>query len=467
MAGKLSTMMEDFSLESVPADMRKPWKELASFQVGIVTSLAVIMTGGLITFMAGFWMGMLASVLAFLISLFFSFLLGKIAFKEGYSSNVISRAYAFGSRGSVISSIIMAFMIIGFLGMESVFIGNSILFYFNIEANLTIKIIMYLVMSSIWILLSLFGMKMVARVAQITLPFLFLFLIYMIYQLIGNGSIGEVFTHGIMVPGVSLGGGFAIALNATITLAGLNALVCTDSTRFARSTKDVAKVCLSAGMFMFIITTLIGAVITYFGYQTTYNYYLEQGYNAAAASNLAITNPGVTLTLAGGMIGVLIILLSQAKVQVGNSYEGALSLVNLFDSGFNWKPGRPIMVVLTNIISLIFIFGDILHYIEEFLSLGSVLFGVWVTIVLTDYYIYRGVMGKAKRGIENLEQLPAFNLSGIITLVLSTIIGMVVYQLGWFPIPFVVSVIIAFLLYTTLCYFKKSIVVEEKQIVSQ
>ena len=202
-------------------------------------------------------------------------------------------------------------------------------------------------------------------------------------------------------------------------------------------------------------------------FHTTYNYYLEQGYNAAEASNLAITNPGVTLTLAGGMIGIVIILLSQAKVQVGNSYEGALSLVNLFDSGFNWKPVRPVMVVLANIISLIFIFGDILHYIEEFMSLGSVLFGVWVTIVLSDYYIYRGVMGKAKRGIEHLEQLPAFNWHGIITLIISTFVGMVVYQQGWFPIPFVVSVIIAFILYTSLCYFKKTTVVEEEQVVSQ
>ena len=72
----LEAVMEDYALESVPKEMRRPWKEIASVQVGIVTSLAILMTGGLVTFMSGFMMGMLASFIAFLISTFFIFMMG-------------------------------------------------------------------------------------------------------------------------------------------------------------------------------------------------------------------------------------------------------------------------------------------------------------------------------------------------------------------------------------------------------
>lgn len=54
MSKKLESMMEDYSLEAVPIQMRRPWRELAAVGAGIGSSLAVLMTGGLITYMAGF-----------------------------------------------------------------------------------------------------------------------------------------------------------------------------------------------------------------------------------------------------------------------------------------------------------------------------------------------------------------------------------------------------------------------------
>lgn len=448
--GNLEQMMEDYSLEAVPKENRRPWTEIAAIQVGIVSSLAVLMTGGLVTFMAGFWMGMLAAFLAFIISTFFIYAMGVISFKEGFSSNIISRAYAFGTRGSAIGSLIWAFLIIGFLGIENVLIGNALLFYLGIKSTTLINIIMYAAMSILWIVLSLFGMKIVARVAQIMIPLLFIVLLYMVFLLMKEGSFSEAFSHGIMIPGMTLSQGFGVAINATITLAGLIAIVATDFTRFARSKRDVAKISVTSGFAMYGATMFFGAIITFFGFKLSQSYFLKQGMDEGAALNAAITNPGITLVLAGGVIGLFAIFFSQSKVQIGNSYEGALALVNLFDAVFSWKPGRAVMVVLANIISLFFIFGNILHYIEAFLTLGSVLLGVWVTIVLTDYYIVRIKFKHGEIGIKSLDQIPNFNLIGLITLVLSTVIGMFIHYQGWFSIPFIISTILAFLMYTAL-----------------
>lgn len=462
MSQKLENMMEDYSLEAVPAEMRRPWKDLAAVGVGIGSSLAVLLTGGLVTFMAGFWMGMLAAFIAFLVSTFFTISLGVISFRDGFSSNIISRAYAFGTRGSVIGSLIWAFMIIGFLGMESVLIGNSIFFYFDIEPTFTIKLIFYLILTAIWIVLSLFGNKLVSRVAEIMIPLLFLMLLFMVFLLMKQGSLVEAVTHGILVPNMTTSQGFAIALNATVVLAGLLAIVVADFTRFSKSTKDVVKVSVASNFSLFGVTMFFGAVITYFGYQLTNDYFLKQGMDPAAAGMAAITNPGITLVLAGGFWGLLTIIFSQSKVQVGNSYEGALALVNLFDTAFNWRPGRAVMVVLANIISLIFIFGNILHYIEAFLTIGSVLLCVWVTIVLTDYYVVRGTLKFGQKGIVNLDDIPAVNWIGLLTLVVSTFTGMAFYQQNWFQVPFIISTVCAFVLYLGLNYLKSQFTSSKK-----
>lgn len=455
MSKNIETMMEDYALEAVPQEMRRPWHEIASIQVGVVTALAMILIGGLVTFMAGLWLGMLASFIALIVSTIYAFLLGTISYREGLASNPISRAYAFGNRGSALSSLIMMFIIIGFLGIESVLIGKSLIFFFGIQETLTLKIILYVLLAIIWTLFSLFGMKVVARVAQITIPILLIFLLYMIYLLVSNGNFSEFITHGAMVPGITPGKGFSIALNTTLTMAGLFAIVVADTTRFAKSRQDVLKVSLTAGIAEYIVMIFIGAIITYFGFSNTVEYFIKQGLDQTAAGTNAISNPGITLVLSGGFVGLLVIFFSQLKVQVINSYEGALTLVNFFDSAFNWKPGRPTMVIIANIISLIFIFGNILHYTEEFFTLGSVLMGVWVIIVLTDYYICRGIMKRGTRGIENLESLPAFNWNGICTLIVSTVIGMIGHQMGWFPIPFIISTLLAFFMYLTISYFQK------------
>lgn len=457
MSNNLENLMEDFALEPVPQHVRRPWKEIAVIQVGISSSLAVLMTGGLVTFMAGFWMGMLAAFISFLVSTFFTYSLGLISLRDGYSSNIISRAYAFGTRGSTLGSLIWAFMIIGFLGMESVLIGNSLLFYFHIEPSTGINILMYVLMAALWVVLSLFGMKVVAKVAQIMVPLLFLMLLYIVVLLLGKGSLADAFTHGIMIPNMPLSQGFATAMNATITLAGLLSIVAADFTRFSRSPKDVAKISVTGNLAMYGLTMIFGAVITFFGFQTTFDYFTQTGMDAAAAGTAAITNPGITLVLTAGFLGLLTIFFSQSKVQVGNSYEGALALVNLFDAAFRWKPGRAVMVVLANILALAFIFGNILHYIETFLTLGSVLLCVWVTIVLTDYYMVRGKMKKGAQGIDSLENIPQFNWNGIITLIVSTIVGMWVNSMGWFPVPFVISTIFAFVMYTVIGSLQKPV----------
>jgi len=447
--------MEDFALERVPDNQRKSWRDIASIQIGIVTSIAVLMYGGLVTFMAGFWMGMLSAFIAFIVSSIFMYGMGYISYKEGYSGNVISRAYAFGTKGSALSSLVWGFLIIGIFALENVLIVNSVVFYFNIEQTFIVKAIMFGGLSLLWVVLSIFGAQIIARIAQVMVPLLFLVLIYLAYSLLGNGDFGSIFTTKPQIPGVSKWDGFAVAINTTITLAGLIAITVTDFTRFAKSGKDIAKISLVSSFAMYGVTLFFGAIITGFGYILTTEYFVNTGLDEQSALMAAVTNPGVTLVLGGGILGLLAVFFSQSKVQVGNSYLGAMALVNFSDVLFKWRPGRVVMVIVANILSLLFVFGNILHYIEEFITLGSVLLCSWVVIVLTDYYFVRRVMYKSTSNIRSLEQIPNYNWQGIVAFIASASISMVVNYMGWFTIPFIIAVILASGIYIVASLIKK------------
>jgi cytosine permease len=89
----------------------------------------------------------------------------------------------------------------------------------------------------------------------------------------------------------------------------------------------------------------------------------------------------------GGPVGFLLMILAQAKAQVLNTYSSSLCIANLFDALFRWRPGRIAFVVLANVIALVMLYGEILHFVEEWIKLLGVLLSALATTIILDYYI--------------------------------------------------------------------------------
>lgn len=446
---KLGQMIEDYALEPVPANARKSWPQLAIINLGVVTSLVDLMIGGIVTFMAGFFYGLLAGIIALIIGAVLTYLIGTISLREGLSSNMISRAYAFGTRGSALASAIYCFMLIGFLGLEGVMLGTGIVFFFHLPNTLLVRIILYGSMGVVWTLLSLFGIRLVTRVAQVAVPALILALLVMIAVLARQGHLVSAFTHGIMVPGMSLSAGFAVALNSTVAIAGLLALFTADFARYARNERDMAKIAVAGSAVLDLVTLVAGAVITYLGFSAATNYFQHQGMPLASAAGSAITSPAITFVLLGGFMGLIVILLSQVKVEVMNSYSSSLSLANMLDAMFGWKPGRGWTVIMANAIALVFIFGGILSAVNNFLTLGSVLTASWAVLMVMDYYVVRRAHRGDKR-ITRLDQIEAVNWAGVLTVVVSTGVSMALFGTGHLGVPFLLAVPMTIVLYPLL-----------------
>ncbi len=254
-----------------------------------------------------------------------------------------------------------------------------------------------------------------------------------------------------MIPGVEPMEGFAYSVNYAIMTSGLLALFAADFTRFARKEKDMVPISLMGSLFA-IITYIFGALITYYGFSQSLEYFTDMGYTGAAAANMAVTNPGVSLVLASGGIGLAIICLSQMKVETSNSIGGANAVSNLIDSLIGRKVSWVVAVVIANAIGLAFILGGILEQINAFMSYGSILTTSWCMLLITDYYIVRGPMKIGQRGIEMGEHEFNVHWRGVGTLAFATVLGSSLYATGIVSVPFLVVAPVTMITYVVVSW---------------
>lgn len=438
--------------ERVPESSRLAWPDIAAILSGVVSSLSKLMGGGIVAFYAGCQLGLAAMVIMIVLSFVLTLLVGRITFEEGLPNNVASRLYVFGTKGSAAGSLVWIFLLVGVLAVGTVQLGNAILFAFGWNEAWQ-RWLLFICISCIWIFMSLFGAKVIARLNAVFVVALFCVMGYVIYLVASQGQMGEALTHGVLIPGVGETEGFAYGLNYSIMTSGLMALFAADFTRFARKKSDLVPISLS-GSLAAVVTYVCGAIVTFFGFSTASEYFAGQGYDAAGAANAAITNPGVSLVLAAGGVGLAIIFLSQMKVETSNSIGGANAVSNLIDSLFDLKVRWPIAVVLANLIGFAFIMGGILDQVNAFMSFGSILTISWCVLLITDYYLVRGPMHIGSRGIP-LSATEAVNWRGVITLTVVTVVNGVLYTFMIVPIPFLTTVPMTIVLYVLLSWIMR------------
>lgn len=438
--------------EKVPDSARLAWPNIAAILSGVVSSLSKLMGGGIVAFYAGCQLGGVAIAITFALSFVLTYLVGKITFREGLPNNVASRLYIFGTKGSAAGSLVWLFLLVGVLAVGTVQLGNAILFAFGWNAE-WMRWFLFIGISCVWILMALFGTKAIARMNAVFVVALFCVMGYVVYLIAQNGQMGDALTHGIMIPGVDSEQGFAYGVNYAIMTSGLLALFAADFTRFARRERDLVPISLVGSLFA-VVTYLFGALITYFGFQQSVEYFSSLGYDATGAAHAAITNPGVSLVLAAGGVGLAIICLSQMKVETSNSIGGANAVSNLLDSLFGVKLSWPAAVIIANTVGLVFILGGILDQVNAFMSFGSILTIGWCVLLITDYYLVRGRMEIGSRNVL-LDQVENVNWRGIATLAIVSVANGLLYVTGIVTVPFLTTAPMTVAMYVGLSWFMR------------
>lgn len=433
------------------ADRRSGYR-LAITPISVATALVVFAIAGFTVVLTGFTVGIIVGVLVALLGVGLGRALGRMAFETGMSSTLTSRFFGFGFRGSAIGSIIFAFMILGFLAMEAALLYQGTLLMFGLPDSWTWRIVIYGFMTLLWIALAIFGIKLALRATGILTAITLIVTIYMIIDIyaVRGASLTEVFTYQGVVGG-SLWSRYETAISVMGATAGTIALVTTDFARYCRTRRDVTVLAVAGPVMQNVVMTVLGSLVMIggmpqvIGYLMAHHPGMTKAAAAAAGTTFDMQDTGGFFVIFAAWVGFIAIYAAQAKAQAINAYSGSLSLVNLIDSLTGWKPGRAVMVVAGNIIALVMIAAGILGSFSEYLAyLGAMTLGM-CGVMIADYYLVR--RAKFDRSSHQVEK---WNLAGVITLLVAAAVGMTLMATGVFPLGFLVSFVLAVVMYPLL-----------------
>ena len=456
----LSETIEDHALERVPDDQRQGWLALSWNTSGVVVSLVQLFFGALVTFVAGFQVAVLAGLIVAFVCWLLSWASAHVAYRTGLSSTVMSRHFGFGKKGSILSSMIFSFMIIGFLALENALLYRGFVFYFELADTLTTKILIYGSMTILWIVLTSYGFKLIARASSITLTLSLLVLAYITYIVVSNGehsvyslvSFGPQFSEDVLE---SMGadspmGRFIFAINVLVGSAGGMALFGADVGRYARRSKDVGISTLIGILSMDVLMLWLGGIIMYAGGPALVDFYTRTaGMTHEAAQRASLESPDsivAAFVVLGGAMGAWLLVLAQGKTQVLNNYSASLSLSNLFDA-LDWRMGRLTFVILANVIGLLMLYGSILELIDSWVTVLGVLVTAFAGVIVSDFYIVKTLLRKESKDVP--DEAENVNWAGVVTLLVSAVMAHYVLA-RVMPIQAITTLVISITLYPLL-----------------
>ncbi|WCT79146.1 purine-cytosine permease family protein [Novosphingobium humi] len=426
----------------------------------MVVSLVQLFFGALVTFVAGLHIALAAGVAVTVIGALLGWSCGHIAYRSGLSSTVLSRYFGFGRQGSVIASLIFAFMIIGFLALENALLYHGFVFYFQLTDNVTTKVLIYGGMTLLWVLLTSYGFKLVAKVSSVALILSLVVLAYVMKVAVSGGSmpLSQLLSFGSQFSPEALQqmgvvtdkDKFIFAVNILIGSAGALALFDADLGRYARRSIDIGIAALMGNIAMDLLMLSVGGVIMYAGGPALIEFYTHsQGMTLEAARHAALQSPDsitAAFVVLGGAMGTLLLVLAQGKTQVLNTYSASLSLSNLFDA-LHFRPGRFTFVVMGNVLGLLMIYGNLLELINSWVTMLGVLTTAFAGIIVADFYIVRRIMNTELTG--SFVNTESINWSGVITLMIAVLSSHYLLH-GIFPVEGITTLAVCLIVYPLL-----------------
>lgn len=434
MVSELKTRVDDHSLESVPAEERKSWLSLTWNTAGIVTTLVILFFGALVCFVAGVKIALLAGMLSLLFGSLLGWGLSHVAFNTGLSNTLITRRYGLGVKGSIIASIIFSLLIIGMLALENALLYRGILYFFNLDDSMTMRVAIYGGLTLLWILVTTFGFELIARFSSIMLIAFLLVMAWVFTDILlqAETALLDTLFFPTQFPDEALQGmgiqsdwdKFVFSMNILIGPACALPLVAVDYGRYARSANHATAAVVVGGFFQSVIVMLLGGVLMFAAASGLTTFFMDtQGLSMPEARQMVLKSPdsiAAAFMLFGGSIGFILMIVAQAKAQVLNCYSASLSLTNFFDALFSWRPGRLVFVVLANIIALLMLYGHLLELVEAWISLLGVLLSTLSGVILLDYFFVNPRLENKRAAPEGSETI---NLAGVITIISSVVMA--------------------------------------------
>ena len=394
---------EDYALRYVPQSFRLwHWTSIFSVLIGVSTAMFFLSWGSDLTLEYGtlptIW-GMVFGVLFIgSVGFFFSW----IGSQTGLDSDLITRGSGYGFMGSAIASIIYSFNYIMFFAFEGSILSAAL----HSAIPGVSSVIWDILIGLAFVVLAMWGMTFLSWLMWVTLP------IYLV-------AVGVVWYHVAHVPHSipwlsyrpavapsTASGPVLLQLAATVFALITMGTQGADLGRFVRP-KD-KKIGAFFNGYVVMMVTFMGVVLlgSYFGLE------LHQ------------TNPGTYFVSILGIGGLLVVIITQFRINSINVYSGSLAYSNFFSRVFHFTPGRHWWGILTAVLGTALMLGNIFAHMLQVLTFEGVFIIAWAMTVVSDVLFNKLLL---KLSLPNYEYkrafLPRFNIVGVGALLIALAIS--------------------------------------------
>ncbi len=435
----LEQVMEDYALQPVPREYANTLLAYLAM-AGIPQSMYYLAVGSVPVAMAGLLGGVVAFVGAGAVMAIMALVFGMLSWRHGYSYDMLARLYGWGHKGSFVPSLVCAAGLIAFWVLEAYWMAKAM------EALYPLPLwVYYIALTILFILVPLFGHKLMGWFGTVTFPLGILATVYGIvwFYTAGGFSLDRLLemTSKPMMPG-----GFGGALDWSLLAIGLWGVTLGNLGRFCR-TETSAKLAgpvmalLAHGLFplmgILIVFPMIAKLIPIVGEQQ---------------AGLAAFDASVPFAIVLGMIGAVVVLTYQTSVQYINVYLPSINLSNVFGGLFGIVTKRMWWVLIVNLIGFVLVLLGTVDQMLAFSSYGALGIGMVVIISMADW-VYSAARKMDRRYDPNT--IRDWNPLSIVTFGVSGVVAVVLWKSGVVPSASIVGYPLCFLLYLVLAHVTK------------
>ncbi|MFV2119564.1 purine-cytosine permease family protein [Streptomyces sp. Act-28] len=424
--------LEDYTLRFAPRSYRK-WGPgvVATSALGGIAYLADFSIGANIGIAHGTHNALLGIAVAAVVIFVTGFPLAYYAARYNIDLDLITRGSGFGYYGSVVTNVVFATFTFIFFALEGSIMAQGL------ELGLGIpKPLGYALSTVVVVPLVIHGMNTLARLQVWTTPlWLVLMVVPLGYLVLSHpesvdgflGYRGESGSDGVDLASVMLAAGVCLSLIAQIAEQIDYLRFMPPRTAANRRSWWAAVVVAGPGWVVFgAIKQAIGLFITV---------YLIATLDPAAASTA--NEPvhqflGVYQEMVPGWLAlslaVVLVVISQIKINVTNAYSGSLAWTNAFTRVTKHYPGRLVFVVVNLVIALTLMEANMFDFLNEILGFYANCAMAWIVTVATDIAVNKYVLKLSPKVPEfRRGMLYAVNPVGFVSLLLSAGVSIAIF----------------------------------------
>lgn len=409
---------DDYALSRVPRDKRLGfWTMLLQWlaQSGSISQFTLGATIGVgMTFGDAF----LAFTLGAVILEVVIFAIGLAGMREG-SPPLLTRWAGFGRNGSALVSLVISVSLVGWFGVQNTIFGDSVSalvggpsWLWCTAAGVAITVLV------------IFGFKYMAVFAKIVTPLFFAMVAWSVTDALSDHSFSELIHS--PAPGETI----PLAVAATAIAGGFmtGAIVSPEMTRYNRKGSHVF---LQSASSMILSEYIVGLTGVLLGHLV----------GSGQVSQIVLSTSGV--------FGVLVVLMSTAKINDWNLYGSSLGVVNFFQVVFGKRVHRGAVTIVLGIAGTLLSAVGIMTHFTDFLSVLGVAIPPVGGIIVAEYWVVRRMRAPLD-ATRDAETLPATSPTWV---PMSLVIWAAAFCVGKFydgGIPALNSLLTAFVLYCVL-----------------